>query len=261
MKSIPLDPVEWDFREVAEEELEAAIFHEYRRSSALLVSIVRQCRDGTIDLEGEELAPGFYADALLEFPDALAPWVRCPKKFRQEEAKFLQPSSASLEVNPGAWVNKRFNHWKKRYGRAADLEIYKNFLAAKDRYVMRIDLSCSVPELLQQFERWVRSEARTRKVQKTEGKAALRPWHKLKRLAAWRLVRNGRLTPGQDLSEQIGEYRRSRPHPKDGYLDVLPQYDSWSKALTGATREIKIIESEMLDEESFGKWWLTKVPN
>jgi hypothetical protein len=224
------EPAEWDFREVTEGELVAALEYEWRREA---------CRPKLLawlasDIEGRPVREWLYAELEDEAPDDLFAVSRLPvgvDTMLAEAMAFFPLPWLSIPAE----VRRRAKEWKPEPFRA-----YRLPAGLKLPYpVTQISVGFGlyrIDEIVAAFESWVRDEARKHAPAK-RGKASSPPWHKLRTLAALRLhlaVRShGRAQA--IVAEHAGKVRLAAAG------DVLPNYASagaWHDAVKAAEQDV-----------------------
>lgn len=253
MKAQPtIDPSEWDFRGVTEEELEIAIPYELARSNAKARRMLERWLDRKINgqpvrhwlavdydllklplevaLAIEESKPPTEATEIVivvsPFP---APWMSFSESDRRAVAEYYgQFEPWILSINP----------MDSRIARLAVEGMTRSGLSRG--YLLQVDFDKPVAEIASEFEKWLRSEAKNRRKTPIKGGASTPRFHALKQLAAYRLSETGlRYEAAQELVANVARSSRKRDP-----ADVLPRYGSrgaWHKAVEAARAQIDAV--------------------
>jgi hypothetical protein len=238
VKDLPLRHAEeWDFRSITEAELQYATEYEYVRESAPLrcaiVKFLQRKLQGTPVrihlLEGRELEYGGPVGQTTELADANPlfplPWLAMVR----EDCIELADSLRSFNRNPIRILE-------------IDKPIGRHLHSMPDGYWLRIRFGKPIEEIVQNFENWLRKEARKHQPA-PRGKAARRKDEKLRWLAALRLHKAG--LSWERAQKHIQTHLKREPiNPT---LDVIPNFASsggWSGALQSAREELSRIEAQ-----------------
>jgi hypothetical protein len=184
---ITLDPAEWDFRDILETELEAAIEYEYARESDAL-------RERAKNFQLDDL---LHADIFLgQNPEFPRPWLGV---FRLDAEKERIPFD--VQIVTGERIPAEFP------------------------YVFKVDWGMDKKTIQKAFAKWLNDESMRLRVHRPRGKAGEKRWCELKWLAARRLVRHG-LRPGAAAKEAVKNYKLTHPsHSTSDVLPEFSSWD------------------------------------
>ena len=224
--NLPLEPEDWDFREVSEPYLHFATFYEYARE----VEWIRNAFQDECE-EASESTEWPFAQIFAISDSFPMPWL----KLRPPAVEVLTrtcllprsyPAFRVLEesaLSPEAWAET------------------SSPIGLVDAYLVEINWGCGDEAILDA----VRSELKRKRKELGSalpkppiGKAASQPWSYLKELAAYRLRKAG-FSYGK-AQKFVEEHRLKRP--VDSKTDVLPVYASggaWSDATKAAEGRLR----------------------
>ncbi len=260
--------IEWDFRNVSDSALEKATLYEYARTSNTLRNSIQECLQTKIKgwLVVEHILSAFktskpFGDsfpngvlkniydkmlfatknnlALVELivrlrPDFPAPWTVYQINFKAE------PNRQRVRLRPASWIFEILKEWAIREGREEitlqDLELHRQ-VYQNDFHCLDISWNgATVEQIVRDFEKSLRAEARKHPEMKKPGKAGQRPYAPLAWLAAYRINKAGVTYDAAQMKlEREGINERHTPRYSDK--------SAWSDAVKKASQILTKLEA------------------
>lgn len=250
----PIDPIEWDFRRVPENEIDDCIWWEYLRESdhaPTAVSILNQEIQGKTARDWLLLEPchpmrrmsersirsafGWGKSGLLiDYPFFPMPWQKF-KKIEQHKTPTSTITTGPLLDE----VEKLRAICKETRGCFLESEWTLSLLCGDQRNILQIDFSNaqSLEQIQNDFAHWLKTEVKRLGIKFAQGKAA-QPKAKrvlLKNLAALRLYKC--IKYDDQTYQQLVDYefKTKDEHKKDrNDLPIFAESNKWFKAVNSA---------------------------